>query len=162
MKLSIFKTITSLAKGLIKGKRKESVAMESYLKCIPTIQTLIDKHLLGINLKERLIVMDISVHLMFISTRLGKDMSDADKRYASFIDKVVAFMNFQLGRMGANDFIDTNKTPIHFIVTQKEYKHFDEDGNPLPAHRQISENTLFVGQYKNGIIDYREYNTTNG
>lgn len=131
--------------------------METYLGCIPTIQKLVDKHLLGINLKERIVVIDVSVHLMYISTRAGKAMDEADRRYAAFMDKVVAYMNFQLGRMGARDFIDPKAAPIHFLVTMKEPRFVDDDGNTLPAHLQVREKTLFVGMYKDGVVNYREY-----
>ena len=156
MKQSI-RTLKAFIKGVFRGKRKEAVAMETYLGCIPTIQTLIDKHLLGINLKERLVVIDLDLHLMYISIHTGKAMEDADRRYAAFMDKVVAYMNFQLGRMGAREYIDPTKETLRFLVTQKVYRHFDENGDLLPAHLQVSERTLFVGMFKNGKIDYREY-----
>ena len=156
MKTSRLRIFSSLVKGMLRGKQKQAVAMETYLDCIPTIQTLVDKHLLGINLKERVVVIDVSVHLMYVSTRTGKAMEEADRRYAAFMDKVVAFMNFQLGRMGARDFIDPAKESIHFLVTMKETVMW-ENGEPVPAHRQIREKTLFVGLYKNGKIGYREY-----
>lgn len=156
MKQSI-RTLKGFVKGVFRGKRKEAVAMETYLGCIPTIQTLIDKHLLGINLKERLVVIDLDLHLMYISIHTGKAMEDADRRYAAFMDKVVAYMNFQLGRMGAREYIDPTKETIRFLVTQKVYRHFDENGDLLPAHLQVSERTLFVGMFKNGKVDYRQY-----
>lgn len=156
MKSSTLNTFSSLVKGILRGKRKQAVAMETYLGCIPTIQKLVDKHLLGINLKERIVVIDVSVHLMYVSTKSGKSMNEADRRYAAFMDKVVAFMNFQLGRMGARDFIDPKKEPIHFLVTIKETVMW-ENGEPVPAHLQVREKTLFVGLYKDGKINYREY-----
>ena len=156
MKQSI-RTLKAFIKGVFRGKRKEAVAMETYLGCIPTIQTLIDKHLLGINLKERLVVIDLALHLMYISIHTGTAMEDADRRYAAFMDKVVAYMNFQLGRMGAREYIDPTKETIRFLVTQKVYRHFDENGDLLPAHLQVSERTLFVGMFKNGKVDYRQY-----
>lgn len=156
MKSSTLNTFSSLVKGILRGKRKQAVAMETYLGCIPTIQTLVDKHLLGINLKERIVVIDVSVHLMYVSTKAGKSMDEADRRYAAFMDKVVAFMNFQLGRMGARDFIDPKKEPIHFLVTMKETVMW-ENGEPVPVHLQVREKTLFVGLYKDGKINYREY-----
>lgn len=155
--IKLKRTFTALVKGFFRGKRKEAVAMDTYLKCIPVVQKLIDKRMLGINLKERLLVIDLSVHLMYVSTRTGKAMEDADRRYAAFIEKVMAYMNFQLGRMGATDFIDPTKDSIRFLVTQKEFHHFDENGNPLPSHLQVEEKTLFVGMYRNGKLDYREY-----
>ena len=156
MKTSTLNIFSSLIKGIFRGKRKQAEAMEAYLGCIPTIQTLIDKHLLGINLKERIVVIDVSVHKMYISIKAGKAMEEADRRYANFMKRVVAFMNFQLGRMGARDFIDPNKEPIHFLVTMKETVMW-ENGEPVPAHLQIREKTLFVGLYKDGVINYREY-----
>ena len=130
--------------------------MDTYLSCIPTIQTLVDKHLLGINLKGRIVVLDVSVHNMFIAIKAGRAMDEADRRYANFMDKVVAFMNFQLGRMGARDFIDPKKEAIRFLVTLKETVMW-ENNEPVPAHLQVRERTLFVGMYKNGTINYREY-----
>lgn len=156
MKQSISRTFTSLIKGLLRGKRKEAVAMDTYLSCIPTIQTLVDKHLIGINLKERIVVLDVSVHNMYIAIKAGRAMDEADRRYANFMDKVVAFMNFQLGRMGARDFIDPKKEAIRFLVTLKETVMW-ENNEPVPAHLQVRERTLLVGMYKNGTINYREY-----
>ena len=143
-------------RGLLRGKRKEAVVMDTYLSCIPTIQTLVDKHLLGINLKERIVVLDVSVHNMYIAIKAGRAMDEADRRYANFMDKVVAFMNFQLGRMGARDFIDPKKEAIRFLVTLKETVMW-ENNEPVPAHLQVRERTLLVGMYKNGTINYREY-----
>lgn len=156
MKQSKLRTLTAFLKGLVQGKRKEAVAMDTYLSCIPTIQTLVDKHLLGINLKERIVVLDVSVHNMYIAIKAGRAMDEADRRYANFMDKVVAFMNFQLGRMGARDFIDPKKEAIRFLVTLKETVMW-ENNEPVPAHLQVRERTLLVGMYKNGTINYREY-----
>ena len=156
MKSSALRTISSLVKGIFRGKRKEAIAMETYLDCIPTIQKMVDKHLVGINLKERFIVLDVSIHLMFVSTRIGKAMDEADRRYANFMDKIVAFMNFQLGRMGAQDFIEPKKDTVNFIVTMKETVMW-ENGEPVPAHQQVREKTLLIGRYKNGSVNYREY-----
>ena len=155
MKQSI-RTLKAFFRGLLCGKRKEAVAMESYLSCIPTIQTLIDNRLLGINLKDRVLAIDLSLHLMYVSIHNGKAMKEADRRYAAFIDKVVAYMNFQLGRMGARDFIDPEKEVIRFFVIQKQFQYFDPDWNPLPSHLQVEERILFVGRYKKGQVDYRE------
>lgn len=156
MKQSKLRTLTAFLKGLVRGKRKEAVAMDTYLSCIPTIQALVDKHLLGINLKERIVVLDVSVHNMYIAIKAGRAMDEADRRYANFMDKVVAFMNFQLGRMGARDFIDPKKEAIRFLVTLKETVMW-ENNEPVPAHLQVRERTLLVGMYKNGTINYREY-----
>ena len=102
-------------------------------------------------------VLDVYLHIAFVSTRAGKAMDEADRRYAAFMDKVVAYMNFQLGRMGRKDFIDPTTQPIHFLVTMKETQMWDKDGNLLPAHLQVKEKTLIVGMYKNGVVNYREY-----
>ena len=153
---SALKTFTALLKGVLRGKRKEAVSMEMHLDCIPSIQKMVDKHLLGINLKNRIVIMDISLHMMYTPSRSGKEVRKADKRYAAFMDKVIAYMNFQLGRMGARDFINPTKETIRFFVTQKQVQYFDKNGNPLPAHMQVDEKTILMGMYKNGDINYRE------
>ena len=156
MKTTRLRTFTSFVKGVFRGRRKESVAMESYLKCIPTIQKLIDRHQLGINLKERMVVLDVHLHMAFLPTGTSASAwKVADKRYAAFFDKVVAYMNFQLGRMGKKDFIDSTKEPVSFVVTRKETVMW-EDGEPVPAHLQVREKTLLVGVYRDGVVDYKE------
>ena len=156
MKTTALKTFNALFRGMFRGRRKESGAMETYLKCIPTIQKLIDRHQLGINLKERLVVLDVNLHMAFLP--IGTSASayqQADKRYAAFFDKVVAYMNFQLGRMGKKDFIDPTKETVSFVVTQKETVMW-ENNEPVPAHLQVREKTLLVGVYRDGVVDYKE------
>lgn len=146
----------SLVKGLFRGKRKESVAMETYLNCIPSIQKLIDKRLLGINLKERFVLVDESIHRAFLPRYFTpSDISKADKRYAAFFDKIVAYMNFQLGRMGRKDTVNPTKERINFHVTVNETRFFDKDMNPIPAHLQVQSRTILIGWYENGEIDYK-------
>lgn len=156
MKTTALRTFTAFVKGAFRGRRKESVAMETYLQCIPTIQKLIDRHQLGINLKERLVVLDVSVHLAFLPTGTSAyAYRQADKRYAAFFDKVVAYMNFQLGRMGKKDFIDPTREPLSFVVTRKETVMW-ENGEPVPAHLQVREETVLVGVYRDGVVDYKD------
>lgn len=156
MKTTALRTFTAFVKGAFRGRRKESVAMETYLQCIPTIQKLIDRHQLGINLKERLVVLDVSVHLAFLPTGTSAyAYRQADKRYAAFFDKVVAYMNFQLGRMGKKDFIDPAREPLSFVVTRKETVMW-ENGEPVPAHLQVREETVLVGVYRDGVVDYKD------
>lgn len=155
MKTTRLKTFTSFIKGIFRGRRKESAAMESYLKSIPTIQKLIDRHQIGINLKERLVVLDVHLHMAFLPTGTSASAwKMADKRYAAFFDKVVAYMNFQLGWLGKKDFIDPTKEPLSFVVTQKDTVMW-ENGEPVPAHLQVREKTLLVGVYRNGVVDYK-------
>jgi hypothetical protein len=163
MKSSKLQTLSAFVKGVFRGKRKEAAAVETYLKCIPTIQKLIDTHMLGINLKNRVIVLDISLHMTFVPSGMSAtSFEKADKRYANFLDNLVAYMNFRLGQMGARDFIDTAKECIHLLVTSKDYRYLDENGNPIPAHLQVEERTILVGLYKNGKVGYREYGGYDG
>lgn len=156
MKQSKIRLFTSLVRGLLRGRRRKPVAMDTYLGCIPGIQRLIDTRKMGINLKERLVVLDISIHRAFLPKRFtDSEMAKADRRYAAFFDKVVAYMNFQLGRMGKKDFIDPTKERIHFHVTVERYRYVDDEGKPLPAHQQVSFDTLLVGWYQNGEVDYK-------
>lgn len=156
MKTTALKTFTAFVRGAFRGRRKQSVAMETYLSCIPTIQKLIDRHQLGINLKERFVVVDVSLHLAFLPTGTSAyAYRQADKRYAAFFDKVVAYMNFHLGQMGKKDFIDPQKETLSFVVTQKETVMW-ENGEPVPAHLQVREKTILVGVYRDGVVDYKE------
>ena len=156
MKSTHLRTFTSFIKGVFRDQRKESVAMESYLKCIPIIQKLIDRHQLGINLKERMVVLDVHLHLSFLPVGTSAyAYRQADKLYAAFFDKVVAYMNFQLGRLGKKGFIDPTKETVSFVVTRKETVMW-ENGEPVPPHLQVREKTVLVGAYRDGVVDYKE------
>ena len=156
MKTSRLETFRSLVKGVFRGKRKEAVAMETYLNCCGTIQKLIDTHKLGINLKERHVVLDIGLHMAFMPQGTSDaDIRQSDKRYAAFFDKIVAYMNFQLGRMGKQEFIDPVKDTVTFHVTIERHRYVDDEGNPLPAHQQVVFDTVLVGIYRDGKIDYK-------
>lgn len=152
MKSNFLRPAISLLKGLICGKRKEAIAMETYLSTSSTIQKLIDTHKLGINLKERHVVIDVSLHLCFINTSGSKK---GDKKYTNFFDKIIAYMNMQLGVMGKKEFIDPQKDTITFHVIIERYHYVDDKGSPLPAHKQITYDTIAVGAYRHGIIDYK-------
>lgn len=155
MKQSGTRLFTSLVRGIFRGRRKQSIAMETYLKCIPTIERLIERHQLGINLKERLVVLDIGIHLAFLPAGTSATAwRQADKRYAAFFDKVVAYMNFQLGRLGKKDFIDPTKETVSFVVTRKETVMWEND-EPVPPHLQVREKTVLVGAYRDGVVDYK-------
>ena len=156
MKQSRTRLFTSLVKGIFRGRRKEQLAMETYLKCIPTIEKLIERHQMGINLKERFVVLDVGIHVAFLPVGTSAyAYRQADKQYAAFFDKVVAYMNFQLGRLGKKDFIDPTKETVSFVVTRKETVMW-EDGEPVPPHLQVREKTVFVGAYRDGVVDYKE------
>lgn len=142
---------TSLLKGLIPFRKKKADAIGGYAKCIPYVQRLIDTNKLGINLKEKFVVMDVSVHACFAENYPG----GSDKKHAAFFDKVIAYMNFQLGRMGKKDFINPKEDVIRFQVTSEIVRYVDEDGNPLPAHLMVHYDTVLVGWYRDGELEYR-------
>lgn len=154
--------LSALIKGLFRGKRKQAVAMETYLSCSQTIQKLIDTHKLGINLKERHVVLDASLHLAFMPQGTSSyAIKQSDKRYAAFFDKIVAYMNMQLGKMQKKDYVDPIKDIITFHVTTEHHRYVDDEGNLLPAHLQVAFDTILVGTYKNGMIDYKSVDNRN-
>lgn len=156
MRLKETRLFYALTRGIFRGKRREAAAMETYQACIPSIQKLVDRHLLGINLKERFVLVDESIHRAFLPIHFTQaGIRRADKRYAAFFDKIIAYMNFQLGRMGLKDFVDPKKERINFHVTINETRFFDEDMNPVPAHLQVRTKTILVGWYENGDLDYK-------
>ena len=155
MKKSRLSVVRALLKGALRGRNKQNAAMEAYLLNIPTIQRLIDTKMLGINLKERFVMVDESLHRSFMPRRFSPGAIDAwDRRYAAFFDKVLAFMNFQLGRMG-KPAIDPEKEPLNFSVVMPVMRYFDDDMNPLPAHLQVEYRTICVGRYFNGEVDFK-------
>ena len=159
MKSTRLNIAKSFIKGIFCGKKKESVAMETYISCIPIIRKLIDNHKLGINLKERLVIIDGSLFYAFgPKNGSSHEINKSDKRLASFIDKIVAFMNFEIGRLNIKDFVDASKEPIHFHVTIEEKTIVDKEGFPVPENQQATIKTILIGRYINGNIDYKESN----
>lgn len=159
MKKKSINIFRSIVKGMIFGKRRQAIAMETYLNCCESIQRLIDTRKLGINLKERHAVLDISLHMAFMPKGTSsRSINDSDKRYANFFDKLVAYMNVQLGRMQKPEIIDPKEDTITFHVTIERRRYVDNKGNPLPAHLQVEFDTVLVGAYRGGVIDYKSVN----
>ena len=151
-----FPLFTALMKGMFRGRNKQVAATEAYLSSVPVIQKMVDERLIGINLKERFVMIDESLHRSFMPRRFSPGaLKEWDRRYAAFFDKLVAYMNFQLGRMGKPDFIDPTTETISFSVVMPVMRYFDEQMNPLPAHLQLEYKTISVGWYRNGEIDFR-------
>lgn len=156
MKKKSINIFRSMVNGIIFGKRHQAVAMDIYLNCCESIQRLIDTRKLGVNLKERHAVLDSSLHMIFMPKGTSsRSIKESDKRYANFFDKLVSYMNFQLGRMQKKEMIDPEKDTITFHVTIERHRYIDDKGYPLPAHQQITFDTILVGSYKGGVIDYK-------
>lgn len=151
-----FPLFTALMMGMLRGRNKQVAATEAYLSSVPVIQKLVDARKLGINLKERFVMIDESLHRSFMPKRFSPGAIEKwDRRYAAFFDKLVAYMNFQLGHMGKPDFIDPTTETINFSVVMPVMRAFDEHMNPLPAHLQMEYKTILVGWYRNGEIDFK-------
>lgn len=151
-----FPLFTALMMGMLRGRNKQVSATEAYLSSVPVIQKLVDARKLGINLKERFVMIDESLHRSFMPKRFSPGAIEKwDRRYAAFFDKLVAYMNFQLGHMGKPDFIDPTTETINFSVVMPVMRAFDEHMNPLPAHLQMEYKTILVGWYRNGEIDFK-------
>ena len=151
-----FPLFTALMMGMLRGRNKQVSATEAYLSSVPVIQKLVDARKLGINLKERFVMIDESLHRSFMPKRFSPGAIEKwDRRYAAFFDKLVAYMNFQLGHMGKPDFIDPATEAVNFSVVMPVMRAFDEHMNPLPAHLQMEYKTILVGWYRNGEIDFK-------
>lgn len=127
-------------------KRKRS-AVPIYLKRFETIQKLIDQDLLGFDFKQKLVVLDSSIHALYLND---------DRKYAAFFDTLQAYMNAFRGALGIEEFIDKDDR-INFMVVLKQYIGFDLETGDFFSPAKETVSTLLVGYYQDGKVDYAVY-----
>lgn len=136
--------ITRLCKGIFR-RRKSKSYVQVYLKRFETIDTLIAEDRIGIDLIRALVVLDVSVHLLYM---------EDDRKYNAFFDTLRAYINYHRGRLQVNRLLEP-EDPISFYVVQKLYKAFDLDRGEFfdPPRQEVEK--LAVGVYRNGEVSYK-------
>lgn len=138
--------IKNKAKSIFRSPQRCRV-MDTYLSCMESIDKLIEKDLIGINLERRFVVLDSTVHLMFF---------EDGKKYAAFFDKIRAYMNMSLGKKGIKEMIEAEDA-IDFNVVMKRLVYMDEYGTIPEDGVKTHIDTLLVGRYCNSEVDYVAY-----
>lgn len=120
---------------------------DTYLSCCDSIWELIEKDLIGINLERKFVVLDSSVHLLFF---------ESDEKYAAFFDKIRAYMNITSAMMGRGEMIRPEDA-IDFNVVMKRVVYMDEYGMIPEDGMKTHIDTILVGRYCNGKVNYSSY-----
>lgn len=134
-----------LAKQLF--RKKERSAIPIYTKRFETLEKLIADDRIGIDFEQKLVVLDVSIHVLYI----GKD-----REYAAFFDTVQAYMNMCRGALGIRELIESNDR-INFMVVMKKYQSFNMETAEFFDPAKETTKTLLVGYYQNEKVEYCVY-----
>lgn len=135
--------ITRFLKGIFRRRQRKSY-VQVYLKRFETIDTLIGDDRIGIDIVRSLVVLDVSVHLLYM---------EDDRKYNAFFDTLRAYINYHRGRLQIGKLLEPEDT-ISFYVVQKLYKVFDIDRGEFfdPPREEVEK--LAVGIYRDGVVSY--------
>ena len=112
-----------------------------------TLEKLISNDRIGIDFRQKLVVLDSSIHLLYLND---------DQKYAAFFDTVQAYMNMCRGAIGIKELI-TPEDKIDFSVVLKQYVVIDVKSGEFYDPPKESTKTLIVGYYQNKKVDYIQY-----
>ena len=127
-------------------KKKYDNQVGKFLNAIHAIETLVQKDLLYIDYRKPYVALSLRLHLAYIDDeiklmkwkyRLLKKLGlvERDVRYKSFLQTVLAYINYRRGVEGMSEY--SPKQKLDFLVMNMD--------NTAP---------LFVGAYMDGEVDY--------
>lgn len=127
-------------------KKKYDNQVGKFLNAIHAIETLVQKDLLYIDYRKPYVALSLRLHLAYIDDeiklmkwkyRLLKKLGlvERDVRYKSFLQTVLAYINYRRGVEGMSEY--SSKQKLDFLVMNMD--------NTAP---------LFVGAYMDGEVDY--------
>lgn len=133
------------------SKRKKATAVPVYISRFNTIEKMISGNLIGIDLAENYVVLDISIHIRY--------MNDS-KEYATFFDTLRAYINYKKGYLQMP--METPSDRINFAAVLKDEKRFDIDTGDFFDKPQEKIIPWIIGYYQNGILYYDVYEDNTG
>lgn len=136
---------TRIIKQLFKRRSKSCIPV--YLKRFETLDTLIGDDRIGIDIVRKIVVLDTSIHLLYM---------DDDEKYNAFFDTIRAYINYHRGRLQIKRMVE-HEDRIDFMVVQKLYMAFDLDKGEFYDKPKEHAKTLIVGYYQNGKVEYAPY-----
>lgn len=140
-----FRQLSAALRGMAHPRRKPT--MDRVLSNAESIKKLIDSDLLAIDAKHPYVAISERIHRLY--------MND-DRRYASFLYNVLSYINIQRGLMK----IETPVIPedrLNFAVVQTVTRYVPQEGEAWEEMPKASVETLLVGAYQNGVVDYETY-----
>lgn len=137
--------ISRIARQLFRKRKPSYVPV--YLERFASLDKLIADDRIAIDFKQKLVVLDTSMHLLYM---------DDDRKYAAFFDTIRAYINFSRGRIGIEEVVK-HTDRINFMVMLKQYKEFNEETGDFYDPPQETAKTILVGYYQHGKVDYAVY-----
>lgn len=140
-----FRQLSAALRGMAHPRRKPT--MDRVLSNAESIKKLIDSDIIAIDAKHPYVAISERIHRLY--------MND-DRRYASFLYNVLSYINIQRGLMK----IETPVIPedrLNFAVVQTVTRYVPQEGEAWEEMPKASVETLLVGAYQNGVVDYETY-----
>lgn len=140
-----FRQLSAALRGMAHPRRKPT--MDRVLSNAESIKKLIDSDIIAIDAKHPYVAISERIHRLY--------MND-DRRYASFLYNVLSYINIQRGLMK----IETPVIPedrLNFAVVQTVTRYVHQEGEAWEEMPKASVETLLVGAYQNGVVDYETY-----
>lgn len=130
-----------LIKALFSRKKKNAAAI--YLSRFDTIDKMIREKLIGIDVKECYVAIDLSVHLLY---------KDDDRKYAAFFDTLRAFINYHRGYMDLP--VLQPEERINFCVNFRREIRFDLENEEFYDEPRVEYIPWLVGFCQSGTVVY--------
>lgn len=133
--------IRKLIKALFTKKKKSAVGI--YLSRFDTVDKLIRDKLIGIDVKECYVALDLSVHLLY---------KDDDRKYAAFFDTLRAYINFYRGYFQLPALEPGER--INFCVNFRREIRFDLETEEFYDQPKVEYIPWLIGFCQSGHVVY--------
>lgn len=136
--------ISHLFRSLFARKKKDYIPV--YLSRFEAIEKYIKSRLIGIDVKDCYVILDISVHICYMNS---------DKEYSAFFDTIRAFINYYRGLLDIP--MVEYEDRINFSVNFKREIRIDIENEEF-YDNPVEENIPWlIGYYQSGKIVYIPY-----
>lgn len=141
----LFRQLVAGVKGVAHLRRKP--AMEQVLSNVSSINKLIVSNLLALDPERPYVAISVKIHRRY--------MND-DRKYANFLYNVLSYINIQRGLMKIpNPILPEDR--LNFAVVQIVTRYIPKEGELWQEMPKTVVETILVGSYQNGIVDYQTY-----
>lgn len=137
--------LSAVAKGMLHPGRKP--AMDQTLKNVESISKLIESDLLAVDPVRPYVVISDKIHILY--------MND-ERKYANFLYYVLSYINVKRGLLNIKESV-LPEDRMDFAVVQTRTRYTPQEGEAWEDMPINSIETLLVGAYQNGVVDYRSY-----
>lgn len=142
--------LSAAAKGMLHPGRKP--AMEQVLQNVESIAKLVESDLLAVDPVRPYVVISDKIHILY--------MND-DRKYANFLYYVLSYINVKRGLLNMKNPVLPEEC-LDFAVVQTITRYTPQEGETWEDMPKNSMETLLVGAYQNGVVDYRSYHCKKG